>query len=176
LRANSPGSKFISLLAPAKGNDAEQVRLLHHGIEGFVELSDTWKTELPQAVRSVLGGQYWVRPEILASFFKQAQVLEEARLLRGKSLTVREGQILRLLLRHLTNKEISRLLAISERTVKFHVSHILTKCGLEDRRGLRDLPEIFVSGENVLQLKRKRPTKERKASKRVSAMKRLSIE
>jgi two-component system, NarL family, nitrate/nitrite response regulator NarL len=152
-RASSPGSKFISLLSPAEGDDAEKIRLLHHGIDGFVELSERWKTELPEAIRSVLSGQYWVRPQILAIFFKQAQVLEQAQLLRGNSLTAREGQILRLLLRRLTNKEIARLLAISERTVKFHVSHILAKFGLEDRRGLHSLPpEIYVSWENVSSL------------------------
>jgi DNA-binding NarL/FixJ family response regulator len=36
----------------------------------------------------------------------------------------------------LTNKEISSALDISERTVKFHVSNILGKLGLADRRGL----------------------------------------
>jgi DNA-binding NarL/FixJ family response regulator len=169
-RASSPGSKFISLLPPAEGNHTEEIRLLHHGIDGFVELSGTWNTELPQAIRSVLGGQYWVRPQILAAFFKQAQILEDARLLHGKSLTAREGQILRLLMRHLTNKEISRQLTISERTVKFHVSHILAKLGLDNRRGLRDiLPESArnVGGENVVLLKQGRAIKDRKTLKRV---------
>jgi DNA-binding CsgD family transcriptional regulator len=39
-------------------------------------------------------------------------------------------------MRRLTNKEISSALGISERTVKFHVSNILGKLQLEDRRGL----------------------------------------
>jgi hypothetical protein len=53
-------------------------------------------------------------------------------------------------MRHQTNKEISRLLVISERTVKFHVSHILGKFGVADRRGL--LPETYFSrGESVFQ-------------------------
>jgi DNA-binding NarL/FixJ family response regulator len=138
-RASSPGSRFISLQAPAASNDADKLRLLHHGIDGFVDLSETWKTELPQAIRSVLDGQYWVPLQILATFFKQAQILEHARSLRGNSLTAREGEVLRLLMRRLTNKEISRLLAISERTVKFHVSHILAKFELEDRRSLLGL-------------------------------------
>jgi DNA-binding NarL/FixJ family response regulator len=81
------------------------------------------------------------------AFVRHAQALEHTRLLRGNSLTAREGQILQLLMRHLKNKEISRLLVISERTVKFHVSHILAKLGLEDRRGL--LPETYFSHENV---------------------------
>jgi len=148
-RASSPGSKFITLLSPADCNDGDEIRLFYWGIDGFVELSETWKTELPEAIRSVLGGQYWVRPQILVAFVKHAQVLEQARLLRGNSLTAREAQILRLLMRHLTNKEISRLLVISERTVKFHVSHILAKFGLADRRGL--LPEAYFNREGVFQ-------------------------
>jgi DNA-binding NarL/FixJ family response regulator len=166
-RASSPGSKFISLEAPGASADAGIIRLLHHGIEGFVELSETWKTELPQAIRSVLGGQYWVPPQILAAFFKQAQVLEQARSLRGSSLTAREGEILRLLMRRLTNREISRLLAISERTVKFHVSHILGKFELEDRRGLhRLLFGMSFSGEHVLQLEQGRAIEDRQILKR----------
>jgi DNA-binding NarL/FixJ family response regulator len=145
-RASSPGSKFITLLPPADSYDNE-IRLFYWGIDGFVELSEAWKTELPQAIRSVLGGEYWVRPQILSAFVRHAQFLEQARLLRGNSLTAREGQILRLLMRHMTNKEISKLLAISERTVKFHVSHILAKFGLDDRRGL--LPEAYFGSTAV---------------------------
>jgi DNA-binding NarL/FixJ family response regulator len=148
-RASSPGSKFIALV-PADSNHEDEIRLFYWGIDGFVELSETWRAELPRAIRSVLGGEYWVRPQTLAAFVRHAQVLEQARLIRGNSLTAREGQILRLLMRHLTNKEISRRLAISERTVKFHVSHILAKFGLEDRRGL--LPETYVGQERVVQL------------------------
>jgi two-component system nitrate/nitrite response regulator NarL len=167
-RASSPGSKFIALLPPADTNDADEIRLFYWGIDGFVELSETWRTELPQAIRSVLDGQYWVRPQILAAFVRHAQVLEQARLLRGNSLTAREGQIVRLLMRHLTNKEISRLLLISERTVKFHVSHILDKFGLEDRRGL--LPETCFNREGVFQLDqaKQRDQGSKAALKRVS--------
>jgi DNA-binding NarL/FixJ family response regulator len=61
----------------------------------------------------------------------------DTQLAPGQGLTAREGQVLQLLMRRLANKEISRALAISERTVKFHVSNILGKLQLEDRRGLR---------------------------------------
>ncbi len=149
-RASSPGSKFITLLPPANSNYGDEIRLFYWGIDGFVELSETWRTELLKAIRCVLGGEYWVRPQVLAAFVRHLQVLEQARLLRGNSLTAREGQILRLLIRHLTNKEISRLLAISERTVKFHVSHILAKFGLDDRRGL--LPETYSNQETLFHL------------------------
>ncbi len=63
-------------------------------------------------------------------------MLLDTQLLPGHSLTAREGQVLQFLMRRLTNKEISNALNISERTVKFHVSNILSKLQLVDRRGL----------------------------------------
>ena len=75
-------------------------------------------------------------PEILMEYVKQAKILLDAQLLPGHSLTAREGQVLQFLMRRLTNKEISNALSISERTVKYHVSNILSKLQLEDRRGL----------------------------------------
>jgi DNA-binding NarL/FixJ family response regulator len=91
---------------------------------------------LLKAIRAILGEQYWACPQILAALVKHARIFEQALSLGGNSLTAREGQILRLLVPGLTNKEISKLLVISERTVKFHVSHSLAKFGIEARRGL----------------------------------------
>src|SRR5262249_56860685 len=135
-RSRLPGSKFLALVPPADSNYADEIRLFYWGIEGFVKLSETWRAELPQAIRSVLNGEYWVPSEVLMAFVRHTQALEQTRLLPGHSLTAREGQVLRLLMRRLTNKAIAKALLISERTVKFHVSHILAKLGLEDRRAL----------------------------------------
>jgi len=139
-RSRSPGSKFLALLPP-DGACLDKIRLFYWGIDGFVELHETWRTELPQAIRSILNGHHWVPSEVLSAFVMHARALQDTQLLPGHSLTAREGQVLQLLMRRLTNKEISKALLISERTVKFHVSHILDKLGLEDRRGL--LPEVF---------------------------------
>jgi DNA-binding NarL/FixJ family response regulator len=135
-RASSPGSKFLALLSPENGSFAEKTRLFYWGIDGFVDLHKAWETELPLAIRAVLRGQPWVSPEILVAFVRQAKMLLDTQLLPGHSLTAREGQVLQLLMRRLTNKEVSNTLGISERTVKFHVSNILGKLQLEDRRGL----------------------------------------
>jgi DNA-binding NarL/FixJ family response regulator len=48
----------------------------------------------------------------------------------------RENQVLQLLFRRLTNKEIACDLNISERTAKFHVCNVLNKLGLESRENL----------------------------------------
>ena len=141
-RAQAPGSKFLALLPTENGSNEERLRLFYWGIDGFVELHKMWQTELPHAIRSILNGQVWVPREILATYVAQMRALLDAQLLPGQSLTAREGQVLQLLMRRLANKEISHALGITERTVKYHVSNILSKLQLEDRRGV--LPD-FVS-------------------------------
>ena len=141
VRAHSPGSKFIALLPPGNGSDAQKLRLFYWGIDGFLELREAWQAELPHAIRSVLDGQFWVPPEVLAAYIKQVRALLSAQRLPGHSLTAREIQVLQLLMRRLTNREISSALKICNRTVKFHVSNILSKLNLDDRRGL--LPDNF---------------------------------
>ena len=135
-RAAAPGSKFLALLPPGDESFAERIRLFSWGIDGFVALHKSWRRELSQAIRSILKGQVWVPPEVLQAFVRQAKALLDAQLLHGRFLTARDGEILQLLLRRLTNKEISSTVGISERTVKFHVSNILGKLQLADRRGL----------------------------------------
>jgi DNA-binding NarL/FixJ family response regulator len=135
-RAHSPGSRFLVLLSPASTSNADKLRLFYWGIDGFVDLHRTWQAELPEAIRGILRGEVWAPPEVLLAFVKQAKALLDTQLLTGHSLTAREGQVLQLLMRRVTNKEISSALGISERTVKFHVSNILGKLQLEDRRGL----------------------------------------
>jgi DNA-binding NarL/FixJ family response regulator len=136
LRTCSPGSKFLALLPPGDGSHTEEIRLFYWGIDGFVELHKSWRAELPQAIHSVIKGQPWVAREVLLAFVKNAKALLDAQLLPGHSLTAREAQVLQLLMRRLTNKEIASALNISERTAKFHVSNILGKLQLEDRAGL----------------------------------------
>ena len=108
--------------------------LFHWGIDGFVTLHEKWKMELAEAAMSLLRGGLWVPSEVMLTFIKQMKTLLDKQLMAGESLTAREGQVLQLLFRHLTNKEIAWQLNISERTAKFHVCNLLRKLGLENRR------------------------------------------
>jgi DNA-binding NarL/FixJ family response regulator len=143
-RAHFPGGKFLALLAPgdAAATLPEKIRLFFWGIDGFVELHETWQKELPHAVQNILKGQLWVPSEVLLAFVTHAKSILDAQLLHGHFLTAREAQVLQLLMRRLTNKDISSSLHISERTVKFHVSNILSKLQLQDRHAVSPLTNL----------------------------------
>jgi len=85
---------------------------------------------------SILQGPLWVSRDVLETFSGYEKRLLERQRSTGNSLTARERQVLQFLMRGLTNKEISHLTGTSERTIKFHVSNILGKLHLEDRRML----------------------------------------
>lgn len=136
LRASSPGSKFLVLLAPERSNEAEMIRLFHWGIDGILVLDEDWRLMLPRAVLALLANELWLPREILMDFVKRMRILLDQQLLPGQLLTGRESQVLQLLFRRLTNKEIACDLQISERTAKFHVCNVLNKLGLESRRNL----------------------------------------
>jgi two-component system, NarL family, response regulator len=144
LRAQATGNKFLVLLSEEVCHE-EMLRLFYCGIDGLLKLDQYWQNELPLAVQSILEGQIWAPAEILAAFVKQAKALLDVQLLPGHSMTAREGQVLQFLLRGLTNREISSALDISERTVKFHVSNVLGKLQLQDRRGLRAYEKLATS-------------------------------
>jgi len=124
--------------------------LFHWGIEGFVTLHEKWKREIPKATMALLLGRLWVPSEVMLAFVKQMKTLLDRQLLAGESLTTREGQVLQLLFRHLTNKEIACQLNITERTAKYHVSNLLRKLGLENRRNLLVLETSSTSFRNAL--------------------------
>jgi LuxR family maltose regulon positive regulatory protein len=63
----------------------------------------------------------------------QHQEQQSPRSLTVDSLSIREGDILKLIAKGLSNKEIARSLAIAPETVKSHVKHIFTKLGVEKR-------------------------------------------
>jgi predicted ATPase/DNA-binding CsgD family transcriptional regulator len=65
---------------------------------------------------------------------------------QGAELTAREAEVLALIARHLTNAQIADSLFISQRTVESHVSAMLRKLQLPDRRSLARHAEAFPGG------------------------------
>jgi DNA-binding NarL/FixJ family response regulator len=111
-------------------NDADEIvlRAIRDGARGYL-LKGSPAAEIAAAIRTVHGGGSYLSPRIAT-----ALVSDVARP-RGRTtlLSARERGVLRLVATGLSNREIGQALAISERTVKFHVTSILNKLGADNR-------------------------------------------
>ena len=102
------------------------------GAKGYL-LKGVPRDELFQAIRVVSQGGSLLQPIIASKLLKQISRPAETNQGIIESLTGRETEVLNLLAKGMTNKEIADTLVITERTVKFHVSAILTKLGASNR-------------------------------------------
>jgi DNA-binding NarL/FixJ family response regulator len=105
------------------------------GASGFL-LKDVRPEQLAEAVRVVAAGDALLSPAItrrLVEQFVQRPPPGSAKPPELADLTERELDVLVLVARGLSNKEIAAELFLTEATVKTHVTHILTKLDLRDR-------------------------------------------
>jgi len=111
------------------------VRLLVMGAHGYIPDSEA-SSVLVQGVFSVAANRFWVPPEALHEFLREAALTLRKDTRGPHTTTPREDQILELIRRRLSNTEIAHLLQIRVSTVKFHVSNILSKMQARNRRDL----------------------------------------
>jgi len=135
VRAVIPDLKVIMV-----GMEAERelfLRAVRDGIVGYV-LKDASAAEVAEAVRSVADGEAVCPPGLCLALFEQiskprVQSNNHFVIKHNLGLTRREQQLVYLISRGLTNKEIASELHLSEQTVKNHVHRILRKLGAGDR-------------------------------------------
>lgn len=130
-----PGIKILVLTSFS--DRSYIVPALQSGVAGYI-LKDVEPDQLAEAIRSAHKGNVQLHPDIASSLVEVALPAAEA---GGGSLsfdakaalTPREQEVLRLLAKGMSNKEIATALTVAEKTVKTHVSSILSKLGLSDR-------------------------------------------
>lgn len=108
---------------------------LRAGASGFL-LKQAGARELAEAVRTVAAGEALLAPSAtrrLIAEFVRLGPRSTAAPCRAPGLSERETEVLVLIAQGRSNAEIAEQLVVSERTVKSHVSSILTKLGLRDR-------------------------------------------
>ena len=107
--------------------DAERVHdALDAGAVGYL-LKDTDPDDLVAGIRSVVSGGAPLDPRVART------VLTQRPRAQATELTGRETEVLRLVGQGLANKQIARVLGISERTVKAHLTNAFGRIGVTDR-------------------------------------------
>ena len=121
IRQNFPDARLIVLTT--YDGDEDIYRSLQAGAKGYL-LKDVFFEELETAIRSVHAGSRHI-PAAIA--------MRLAERMASSDLTGREMEVLELIVRGQSNKEIGASLRISEATVKSHINNILSKLGVTDR-------------------------------------------
>lgn len=128
-----PRCVFLALDRARDRTDIAQ--LLRAGFSGFISHDEALYL-LGPAIEALAQHRIWTSPEVIDLYMNLTSQRTVFRGARVEMLTVRENQILDLLRRRYSNREIASFLDISESTVKFHVSNVLMKLNASNRRDL----------------------------------------
>jgi DNA-binding NarL/FixJ family response regulator len=131
-----PETAIVMLTAFA--GDDELFDSLKAGAAGYL-LKETDPTRLPFALRGILDGEAAVPRRLVARLIDEFRSQGRRRRVsiggkRGPELTTRQWEVLELMGEGYTTTEIGRRLDVSPTTVRRHVSDILAKLGVSDRR------------------------------------------
>ncbi|WP_134324299.1 response regulator [Cumulibacter soli] len=107
--------------------EADVLKALDAGAAGYL-LKDVAPEVLWDGIRTVAGGGTVFAASVAARLIRRSAD-------PSPGITAREVQVLELLSRGLSNRELARELLVSEATVKSHLSHIYGKLGVDTRAG-----------------------------------------
>lgn len=124
IKAGSPQTNVLVLTT--YDSDADILRAIEAGATGYL-LKDTPREELFRAIRAAARGEPVLAPSVTARLMQRAQAPSQ------QALSGREIEVLELVARGGSNKELARELHLSEATVKSHLIHIFDKLGVADR-------------------------------------------
>ena len=136
IKQSSPETKALMFNA-AVGVDEELIfRSLKLGAKGYLS-KNLASGDLIKAIKAVQRGELWVERKLMSKFFEEEHGnlsnMEDQAKKKKSSLTEREQEVLSVLTKGFTNKEIADSLCISEKTVKTHLNNIFRKLNVTRR-------------------------------------------
>ncbi|HUL16649.1 MAG TPA: response regulator transcription factor [Terriglobales bacterium] len=140
MRAAAPEMKVI--LMGGSGDELEFLQCVRAGISGYL-LRDASAEDILEGVKGVQQGEAVCPGSCCAALFRlferEATKFPSASMQRELGLTRREQQLIPLIAKGLTNKEIANHFCLSEQTVKNHLYRMKHKIGAGDRLGIVQL-------------------------------------
>jgi len=131
IRAGHPGTKVVVLTTYS--DDESILGALQAGALGYLT-KDATRAEIGRAVLAAAAGQAVLDPAVQQRLLSAAVRAPAAQPDHDPDeLTPRESDVLRLIAEGKSNREIARVLFVSEATVKTHVNRIFAKTGSRDR-------------------------------------------
>jgi DNA-binding NarL/FixJ family response regulator len=124
IREKRPSANILVLTT--YDSDSDIVHAIEAGATGYL-LKDTPREELFRAVRAAARGESVLAPAVAARLMTRMRAPAE------ENLSAREIEVLQLVSKGNSNREIGRALHISTATVKTHLIHIFDKLGVADR-------------------------------------------
>lgn len=131
-----PQSKRIALTEMFLTEDI--FSLLLEGVHGFVTYRRV-PDEIHQCLAAVSSGRLWLARKQLEEVCFYLQSVWASKSDNALRFTKRQKEIIDLLRRRLSNKEIASYLCISHNTVKFHIGKVFTKLGVRDRQSINEI-------------------------------------
>jgi two-component system, NarL family, response regulator LiaR len=125
IRKEQPDIEVVALTSVLESDAV--VGAVKAGAIGYL-LKDTQAAELRRAIKAAAAGQVQLSPQASTYLLRKVQAPTAL-----EPLTEREMEVLRLLVKGQSNKEIARQLQVVEDTVKTHIRHILAKLGVQSR-------------------------------------------
>lgn len=115
-----------------EGGDELVMKAIIAGARAYLE-PNAGPEVVRQAIQVVTDGSIWAPRRLLSQLIDRLLKVPEAALVAQPQLTVRERQVLELILMARSNREIAAKLGIDERTVKAYVGRLMRKTGADNR-------------------------------------------
>jgi NarL family two-component system response regulator LiaR len=125
IKQQNPGIQIVALTSFQEDELVQNA--LKAGAVGYL-MKNVSSRELAAAIRAAKEGKMTLSPEAAQALVRASQQAEET-----ERLTEREREVLKLMVEGLNNAEIAERLVVSLSTVKYHISNILMKLGVDNR-------------------------------------------